>query len=365
MNMHKVQIFHWPLLAFTAAIIIIGLLNLYSASQAGGGTHNSYFLSQLAWVGVATLGCVLIFVIDYRIFERVAYFLYAAGIILLLAVFLTRPIAGSQRWLPLGAFNLQPSELMKIIIVITLAHFFHNDLAPREGYDLKGLFKPFALSGLAVLLILLEPDLGTAMMVAFIAGTICIFVKIRFRTILALILIAMIAMPVGWNFVMKDYQKKRVLTMLDPEADPRGSGYHRRQSVIAIGSGGFIGKGFTDGTQTQLRFLPEQHTDFIFSVWAEEQGFLGSFVLIGLYGSLILSGLHIASKAREKFGALLALGATAIIFWQVFINIGMVVGLLPVVGVTLPFMSYGGTSLVISMSCVAILLNIYSRKHMF
>ena len=365
MSINKVQIIHWPLLAFTVIILVMGLLNLYSASQAGGGTHDGYFLSQLAWVGVAALGCVLIYVIDYRIYERVAYFLYGVGILLLLLVFLMRPIAGSQRWIPLGAFNLQPSELMKIIIVVTLAHFFHNDMAPREGYDLKRLIKPFAISGLPVLLILLEPDLGTALMLSFIAGTICLFVRIRFRTIVALLLVALIALPIGWNFVMKDYQKKRVLTMLDPEADPRGSGYHRRQSVIAIGSGGLIGKGFTDGTQTQLRFLPEQHTDFIFSVWAEEQGFLGSLLLVCMYGGLVLSGLHIASKAREKFGALLALGATAIIFWQAIINIGMVVGLLPVVGVTLPFMSYGGTSLVISMSCVALMLNIYSRKHMF
>jgi len=364
-NINKVEIFHWPLLAFTAAVILIGLLNLYSASQAGDGTHNSYFLSQLAWVGVSVIICTPIFLIDYRIYERIAYFLYAAGVILLLIVFFTRPIAGSQRWIPLGFFNLQPSELMKVIIVVTLAHYFHNDIAPVEGYNLKRLLKPFALGGLPVLLILFEPDLGTALMLSFIAGTIFLFVKIRFRTILALILVALIAMPIGWNFVMKDYQKKRVLTMIDPEADPRGSGYHRRQSVIAIGSGGFLGKGFTDGTQTQLRFLPEQHTDFIFSVWAEEQGFLGSLLLIGIYGGLIMSGLHIASKAREKFGALLALGASAIIFWQVLINIGMVVGLLPVVGVTLPFMSYGGTSLVISMCCVAVMLNVYSRKHMF
>ncbi len=363
--MKRSQLVHWPLLFVTLAILTIGLINLYSASEAGTSANRPYFLSQLLWSGVAVVAALVAYLIDYRIYERLAYIFYGLVVLALVAVFFTRSIGGSHRWLDLGFFNLQPSELMKIVIVTALARFFHHDMAPREGYGIKRLIKPFAITGLPIILILLEPDLGTALMIGMIAATVILFVKVRLKTIAALVLLILIALPITWQFVLKDYQKKRVMTMVDPESDPRGSGYHRRQSIIAIGSGQFSGKGFRNGTQTQLRFLPEQHTDFIFSVWAEEQGFVGSISLLILYAAMILSGLHIASKAREKFGALLCLGLTAVIFCQMTVNIGMVLGLLPVVGVTLPFMSYGGTSLVISIMSVALMLNIYSRRHMF
>jgi len=356
------EIFHWPLLLTVICILAFGLFNLFSASY---GSRPGYFFSQMVWAGIAFALAYITYIIDYRIFERTAYIMYAVVLICLLIVLFSRPIAGSHRWIVLGAMRFQPSELMKVVMVLTLAKYFHNNIAPSGGYTIWTLKTALALLFAPMILILLEPDLGTSLLISAIAFTIFLFVKINPKTLLILFVIAIISVPISWNYVLKDYQKKRIQTLFDPDSDPRGTGYHRRQSIIAIGSGQFSGKGFKEGTQTQLRFLPEQHTDFIFSVWAEEQGFVGGFVLLSLYLSLILSGLHIASKAREKFGALVAVGASAIIFWQIVINIGMVVGLLPVVGVTLPFMSYGGTSLVITMICVGLLLNIYSRRYLF
>lgn len=354
--------FHWPLFAVTLAILVLGLFNLYSASYA---TRPSCFFSQLAWSGIALAIGFLVYAVDYRIYERMAYIFYGIGMLLLLLVLFTRPIAGSHRWLDLGIFRLQPSELMKLVLILMMARYFHDSPAPREGYTILHLRRFWPLLFAPLILILLEPDLGTMLLLGAIAFAVLLFVKMRPRTLLALFLVTLILLPVGWHFVLKPYQKQRIVTLFNPGSDPRGTGYHRRQSIIAVGSGRVTGKGYMDGTQTQLRFLPEQHTDFIFSVWAEEQGFWGSLVLLMLYLALILSGIHIAGKAREKFGALAAVGATSIIFWHVFVNIGMVVGVLPVVGVTLPLMSYGGTSLVVTMSCIGLMLNIHTRRYMF
>ncbi len=354
--------FHWPLFLGTAAILAIGLVNLFSAAYA---TRPTYFFSQIGWTAIAVVIAAVAYAIDYRVYERLAYFLFGVCLVLLVAVLFSRPIGGSQRWLNLGIFNLQPSEPMKIFLVMALAKYFHNTPTPKEGHDLWSLRKVWLIILTPMALVLKEPDLGTSLLLAIIAFSLLLFTRIKRRTLIAMVLAALILIPVGWHYVLKDYQKTRIMTLFDPGSDPRGSGYHRRQSVIAIGSGMVNGKGFRNGTQTQLRFLPEQHTDFIFSVWAEEQGYVGSLAVLSLYLTIILSGLHVASKAREKFGALLAVGATAVLFWQIFINIGMVIGLLPVVGVTLPFMSYGGTSMIICMVCVALLLNVYGRRRLF
>ncbi len=354
--------FHWPLFLSALAILAIGLVNLFSATHT---SHPGYFFSQLIWAVVAILAGTVIYAVDYRIHERLATFLFIAGVVLLVLVFLNRPIGGSRRWVILGPARLQPSELMKVLLALMLAKYFHNRPTPEQGYTIFNLRMFWVILFAPVLLVLLEPDLGTALMLGFIGFTILMFVKLRPRTILILLLIATISIPIAWNFVLKPYQKQRIMTLFDPDSDPRGTGYHRRQSIIAVGSGQMTGKGFQNGTQTQLRFLPEQHTDFIFSVWAEEQGFVGSAGLLILYLIMIMSGIHIASKAREKFGAILAVGVTSIIFWQVLVNIGMVIGVLPVVGVTLPLMSYGGTSLVVSLICIGVLLNIYARRRLF
>ncbi|RJO68119.1 MAG: rod shape-determining protein RodA [Myxococcales bacterium] len=353
---------HWPLILAALAVLAIGLTNLFSAAYA---TRPTYFFAQLAWTGLGLVAAAAVYAIDYRIYERLAFVFYAVVLVLLAAVLFTRPIAGSQRWITLGPANLQPSELMKLGIVLVLAKHFHDLTVVPAGYSLWELRKALLLTVAPVALILLEPDLGTAGLIGLVGGTILLFVKIRPRTLLALVLVGLILLPVGWFFVLKDYQKQRIETLFDPDSDPRGTGYHRRQSIIAVGSGQVFGKGFMGGTQTQLRFLPEQHTDFIFSVYAEERGFIGSFTLIMLYAALILSGIHISSKAREKFGALIVLGATAILFWQAWINIAMVAGIFPVVGVTLPLMSYGGTSLLVTLCCIALMLNVYARRHLF
>lgn len=354
--------FHWPLFVSAMAILVIGLTNLFSAAFA---TQPGYFFSQLTWSGIAIAAGAIVYAVDYRVYERVAYILFIITLILLILVLFNRPIGGARRWIIFGALRFQPSELMKIVIVFTLARYFHNAETPRYGFDLKRLIPAFFFMLVPIGLIMLEPDLGTALLTGIIGFTIVLFAKIRFKTIVALVVVAAMLAPLGWFYVLKPYQKQRVITMFDPDSDPRGTGYHRRQSIIAIGSGQMFGKGFQSGTQTQLRFLPELHTDFIFSVWAEEQGFVGALLLLMLYASLILSGIHIASKSREKFGVLCAIGATAIIFWQVVINIGMVTGKLPTVGMTLPLMSYGGTSLVVTMVLIGLMLNIYARRRLF
>lgn len=358
------EAFHWPLLLFTLGLVAAGLTNLYSASFA---TNPGFFFSQVVYVGVAVIGAALVFFIDYRIYERVAWFFYGLGVLLLVVVLTTRPIGGSQRWIPLGGFQFQPSEFMKLALVILLARFFHHAATPKEGFSLIALWKPFLIVLIPAALVFIQPDLGTAGLLVLVAFAMFMYVRIRTSHLLGAILLVTVVLSVVWTFEigLKEYQIRRVETLFDPDSDPRGTGYHRRQSIIAVGSGQAWGKGFMEGTQTQLRFLPEQHTDFIFSVWAEEQGFVGSAGLLLLYAGMILSGLHIASKAREKFGVLCAVGATAVLFWHAVINIGMVIGLLPVVGVTLPLMSKGGSSLLVSAASIGLLLNIHARHRLF
>ena len=353
--------FHLPLLFVSLTICALGLVNLYSASSGGAAP---YFFSQLAWMGLALLAGAFAVMIDYRIHERLAYVYFAVVIFLLLAVFLFPSAGGAKRWIPLIFFKLQPSELAKLAIVAALARWFHDDARARP-YTLKQLRIPMVLLGSFALPVLLEPDLGTSLLILAIGGTIVLFVRVRWKSLVLVLLAMMLVSFPAWKFVLKDYQKQRILNLLEPETDIKGIGYHRRQSIIAIGSGETFGKGFQEGTQTQLKFLPEKHTDFIFSVWAEEHGFVGSMGLLLLYFALFVFGIRISSEARERFGALLALGCTSILFWQMLINIGMVLGLLPVVGMTLPFMSYGGTSLVVSAICVGLLLNVSMRRYMF
>lgn len=356
------KLFHWPLFAATLLLLTVGLVNLYSAATA---TDDNFFYSQLIWAGVGLVVAAAVYVVDYRVYERLAYPFFLIVLLMLVGVLFSRAIAGSHRWLMLGPVRLQPSELMKVAMLLALSKYFHDQTTPAPGFGLWQLRWVWVMLGLGAGLIIVEPDLGTGLLVLALGGTMILFARLRLRAIILLIVMALITIPIAWEFVLKDYQKNRVMTLIEPDSDPRGRGYHRRQSVIAVGSGQLTGKGFQNGTQSQLRFLPEQHTDFIFSVYAEEEGFAGAALLLTLYLTLILSGLHIASKAREKFGVLATIGATSIIFWQAFINIGMVTGTLPVVGVTLPFMSYGGTSLLVTLSLVGLMLNIYSRRNLF
>lgn len=359
------QNFDWILLLLLFFIGAISLINLYSATfpiKDAGGTQ--IVIKQSYWYLMGFAVLLIMTTFDYHMLERLAWPIYLGSLSLLVLVLVIGKVSsGSQRWLSLGIINFQPSELAKISIVIILSHFFstHGEYA---DYRLRDLWQPFLLILLPFLLILKEPDLGSAMVLAIIAFSIILIMKIRWTSLVFLAVTIMSSVPFVW-FTLKDYQKKRIFTFLHPENDPLGAGYHIIQSKIAVGSGLLGGKGFLKGTQTRLHFLPEQHTDFAFSVWAEEWGFFGSIFLLILYLFLILWGINIAKNSKDRFGALLAVGITAIIFWQVVINVCMTIGLMPVVGIPLVLFSYGGSSILSAMLGMGLLMNISMRRFMF
>jgi len=349
------------LLAFT--LIGLGVLTIYSATYnpEAASWLTGFCRRQLIWVAIATgLGAVL-FLVHYNIFYQAAYPLYVFSIILLIAVEVAGSThMGATRWLNLGGINVQPSEFAKIAVILALARYLSERRLPPP-YNLKELIPPAIIIFCPTILILKQPDLGTAMLIILISGIIIFVAGITRRTIITLGISAVSIAVVGWQF-LHDYQRQRILTFLDPEKDPLGSGYHIAQSKIAIGAGKLFGKGFLKGTQNSLHFLPEQHTDFIFAAYAEQWGFLGVLILLALYFTFLLRAIHIAAEARDSFGSYLATGIAAIFFWQVTINIGMVSGLMPVVGIPLPLFSYGGTSMLTSVILISILLNIHYRR---
>jgi rod shape determining protein RodA len=358
-----VQNFDWLLLALVVIVCSIGIVNLYSAGH-NRGEGTPLFIKQLYWLAVG-LGVMFVTLIyDYRHLEKLSYPIYILTILLLVAVmFGGKVVSGSRRWLPIGPFAFQPAELAKIAIILVLATYFSR--RPRMGdMRLQDLIIPGILVLIPVGLIIKQPDLGSGILVALVAVSMILFVGVQWRTLGGCALTMILLSPLTWHF-LKDYQRQRVLTFLNPEKDPLGAGYHIIQSMIAVGSGQFWGKGFLHGTQSQLYFLPEQHTDFVFSVFAEEWGFVGSAALLLLYMALAFWGLRVAWDCKDRFGHLLALGVTALIFWQVFINLCMVTGFLPVVGIPLPLFSYGGSSLITTWLGVGFLLNIRMRRYLF
>ncbi|MFW6050985.1 MAG: rod shape-determining protein RodA [Myxococcota bacterium] len=353
--------FDWPLFVAVAAIALVGVVNLYSATSAAGARGDVY-IQQIYWLTLGAGIAALIAAIDYRHFERHAWIAYGAGIVLLVLVFLIgRSVRGSQRWIPIGGFSLQPSELMKLFLIVALAKYLHND-PKTDGRTLKDLVIPGLILAVPMGLILAQPDLGTAMICAFIFGTIMMLTNLKVRSLVTLAAAFILSAPLTWTYLLKDYQRERLLAFADPEADLLDSGWHAYQSQVAIGSGGPWGKGFMRGTQNQFRFLPDQHNDFALPVWAEEHGFLGTILLLGLYFFLVIWSLKIASQAKDRFGAVLAVGVGALIFWHTAINVGMVTGLLPVVGLTLPLFSYGGSSVLTIMMAVGLLMNVSMRR---
>jgi rod shape determining protein RodA len=278
-------------------------------------------------------------------------------------LFFGKYVGGSRRWLPLGPFSIQPSEMAKVAVIIVLARYYAK-LINTDGLTLRDLMFPVLLTAIPFALIVRQPDLGTAMVIALIAGAMTLFAKIERRAFSWLLVTFALLIPSVW-FFLRGYQKQRILTFLNPDRDPLGAGYHIIQSKIAIGSGMLTGKGFLKGTQNALSFLPEQHTDFIFSVLAEEWGLMGTLTVIFLFLFIIAWGLRIAGRCRDPFGTLLAVGVTAMIAWQALINIGMVMGLMPVVGVTLPFVSYGGSSIITMMMGIGLLMNVSMRRFKF
>ncbi len=355
--------FDWVTLMTAMLISAIGVVNIYSSTYPHTGAGTPLFLKQVYWlfIGVGFLAFTLSF--DYRTFIRYSYFFYLFSLLLLVLVTIFgRTTSGSQRWIQLGFISFQPSELSKIALILALTRFFTEKENPR-GYGLRDLGVPFFMVAMPTLLIFRQPDLGTMLLLVLIFTSMLLFVGVRFKSWLAMASGVAVAIPILWHF-LKAYQRNRLLTFLNPDLDPLKTGYHITQSKIAVGSGTLWGKGFLQGTQSQLHFLPEQHTDFIFSVLAEEWGFMGCFLLLFLLLLLISRGLKISNTSKDRASAVLAVGLTAMLFWQTFINVGMVVGILPVVGVPLPLVSYGGTSLVMTLTAVGILMNISMRRFM-
>ena len=359
---HFIQYFDWGLFTVAVALGCMGLITLYSVVTAdAAAAQKTLVIKQLIWFSAGLGFMVISFLFNYKQLDRYANGFYALCIILLIAVlFFGKYVGGSKRWLVFGPVSVQPSEIVKVAVIIALASYYSKNAYTR-GFTLRQLMIPVALVAIPFALIVAQPDLGTAMLVVLIAGSMTVFVKIEKRSFRYLLLSGMVAVPLVW-FFLKGYQKRRILTFLSPEGDPLGAGYHIIQSKIAIGSGVITGKGYLKGTQNALNFLPEQHTDFIFSVFAEEWGFVGSAVLILFFLLLIIWGLNVAYSSRDPFGTIIAVGISSMIFWQVFVNIGMVMGLMPVVGIPLPFISYGGSSIATTMIAVGLLINVSMRR---
>ena len=358
-----IKTFNVGLIACMFLLFFCGSLTLYSATK-GPGLQGLY-KQELIWFGIGlAISAGLVF-IDSQLLEKVSYLLYGVSTALLLLVLVIGHVGnGSQRWIALGPVHIQPSEFAKLALVFTLAKYFRDDKV-GPPYTLKRLVIPGLLVAPMFLLTLLQPDLGTAGILFLVATSMILFLRVHWKSLLLVVTLGLVTVPIAYRFVLRDYQRDRVKTFLDPERDARGKGYNALQCRIAVGSGKILGKGFLKGTQSQLNFIPEQHTDFIFSVYAEERGFLGSLVLVVLYSLYCFFALRTAARARDKFEMLLAFGLTAIIFWHAFINIGMVSGVLPIVGVGLPFFSYGGSSLLTFMIATALLLNLGRKKYIF
>lgn len=358
--------FRWSILAITILLTGIGLLNLYSALHSWGEAEYLHlFWSQCLW---AAFGFVLMFVVvlfDYRLFDRLGIYLYVISIILLLAVLIFgRDVAGHKSWLGIGAYGVQPSEFAKVAVLLILAKFFSDNPNPK-GYGFSDLFKPALFAFLPMAFVILQGDLGSAVFFVLIFFSLAWFAKIRGRTLFVMFIIGAVVLVSMYFFILSDYQRGRVKTFLNPDSDIRGQGYQIMQSKIAVGSGHLFGKGYLKGNVNKLNYLPEKHTDFVFPVLAEEWGFLGSLVTLVLYFLLFIIGIDVARKARDRFGIFLATGVVAYLFWQTAINIGGVLGIIPLTGVTLPLMSYGGSSVIAVMCSIGILLNIGLKKSYF
>ncbi len=306
-----------------------------------------------------------VLLIDYRLFERVAYIGYGVNIVALLLVpYFGLLRNGARRWLDLGFMNWQPSETMKFMVVLALARYFSTRISLRQ-LGLKDLVIPGLILGVPALLTVAQPDLGTGGHLAITGTVILLFVGIRPKLLLTFLFLGIVSFPIFWKYGLKSYQKDRIVTFLNPAADLQGKNYNAWQSLIAVGSGEIVGKGFRKGTQTQLDFTPEGHTDFIFTVLAEEWGFFGTSLLFFLYIGLFYRCTQIASQANDPFGAILCVGVVGLLASQIFINIMMVSGMFPIVGIPLPLMSYGGTSLISALMALGMVLNVGFRRSIF
>jgi rod shape determining protein RodA len=354
------QSFGWSLFLMTLAFAALSLMNLYSASyQTGLG----YFKKQAVWVCIGIISMIVVSFINNKLIKQYSLYIYGFSILLLISVLVFgKEVSGSKSWITIGNLaTIQPSELAKIPIILAIARFYDNDY---EGlpYSLFELIKPVLLIALPLALVMLQPDLGTSLTIILISGSMILFMGVEKKSILLILAVVIGFSYPAWHFFLRPYQKERIKTFLEPSKDPLDSGYNAIQSQIAVGSGRLTGKGFMSGSQTQLRFIPAQQTDFAFSVYAEEWGFLGGFLALLLYFMIILWILDTASRSRDKFSVITCFGIAAMFFWHIVINVGMVIGLLPVTGVPLLLMSYGGSSTLTALIGIGIVLGIRMRK---
>lgn len=348
----------WILLALILLQSLIGVFFIFSSSHFLPG---AYHVRQLIWIGISLIALLLVLAIDYKFFVALSVYFYGLLVLLLAATLVfARLVAHTKSWITLGLMQLQPSELAKIVMILVFARLFAEY---RSAYlTMQVTLLALAVAGVPLLLIIAQPDLGTAMTFLAIIGGAFILAGLKRKAVVLIVLAAFVLGIGGWTIGLKDYQKKRITTLIDPAGDPRGSGYQVIQSKIAIGSGGFAGKGFQKGSQSQLRFLPARHTDFIFSVIGEETGFLGVFVVIVLYFGLLARMFLSVAKARDRAGVYIIFTASLLIAFQFLVNVMMIIGLFPVVGITLPFLSYGGSSLLTSFVACGLVMNVKMRR---
>lgn len=355
--------FDWCFLGAILAILSLGLLSIYSVTATNPSTGLTILIKQGMWVGVGTLAFAVMAAIDYHKLARFAYPLYGIGLLFLIIVLIAGKFSrGSQRWLSLGPIAVQPSEFVKVLLILALATYYGT--RRRAGW-LQRVVWPGCMVLPGFLLILKQPDLGSSLSFLSIYVILLLAVGVKTRAFGLVILCSLMLFPFAWGGVwgsLHEYQQERIISFVDPNYDPGGKGYHGLQSRIAIGSGHLLGKGLHGSTQTQFKFLPEGHTDFVFAVFAEEWGFLGSMLLLSLYASVLLMGLEIASKAKDSLGALIAVGVVGMIGFGVVVNIAMTIGLAPIVGIPLPLMSYGGSATVVTLAALGLLFNVKRRR---
>ncbi|HXS19492.1 MAG TPA: rod shape-determining protein RodA [Polyangiaceae bacterium] len=356
------------LLLVVVLITSIGLVNLYSATSAyvGASRHAALadvYVTQIYWIVIGFLVAMLLAAIDYRHLERIAPVLYIGGLLSLALLFVVggEGIRGANRWLKLGSFSFQPSDTMKPLVALMIARHIQND-SRTDARGLLDLVVPFVIMGIPTVAVMLQPDLGTSLIYVFTTISMLGILRIRGTSVLLGLVLTLGGGWAMWLFGLKEYQRARITSFMNPRADADDTGWHALQSQTAIGNGGLTGEGFMQGTQNQFGFLPDQHSDFPFSVFAEEFGFVGCMVLLALYCFLSIWCIHIASQAKDRFGAALAIGCGSIIFWHAACNMGMSMGLLPVVGITLPLFSYGGSSVLTMMVCLGIMMSISMRR---
>ncbi len=348
------------------AIFIIGILNLYSATHSHGvGPEQGIYKTQIMWFCISWMVGIGVSFIQPKNFYRLAYPSYLLCVMLLIMVlFVGHSALGGQRWIGIAGFKFQPSELVKMSVILVLARWYAK-ASPEQETGFKELIIPFLITFVPALMVIIQPDLGTGTLTLLIFFLITFYRKLKWKTIIVIGVIGLVTGTVMYNFGLREYQKKRIITFIDPEFDAKGSGYNAIQSKIAIGSGQFFGKGFRQSSQGALNYLPENHTDFIFAIFNEEHGFIGSVFLIALYLALFYRLLWLASNVNKMFDSIVVVGVLGIFFWHTIVNMSMVSGLMPIVGIPLPLMSYGGSSLLTFGICCGVVTSISNARNLF